>query len=72
MSDATAVQVDEQRTGRGSDDDYCSAYPSEPHHYVSHSVVAAPIRWVERCSMCGHISSAALRLQLTEASPHAV
>jgi hypothetical protein len=56
------------QVGRGSDDEYCSAYPSEPHAWVSHSVRAAPIRWVERCHLCGHISSAALRAQL---APHA-
>jgi hypothetical protein len=49
---------------RGGDDDYCSAYPPEGHHYVSHSVNAHPIRWVERCSLCGHLSGAALREQI--------
>lgn len=49
---------------RGSDDDYCSVYPDDGHHYVSHSVDARPIAWVRRCSFCGHISSGDLREQL--------
>jgi hypothetical protein len=52
------------QAGRGSDDDYCSAYPSDGHHYISHSVRAEPIAWVERCHLCGHISSKVLREQL--------
>lgn len=72
-----SARVDEQHTeaervdgqvARGSDDDYCSAYPPDGHHYISHSVRAAPIAWVERCHLCGHISSKALREQLTGAS----
>lgn len=58
--------MDEQAV-RGSDDEYCSDYPLDGHHYVSHSVNAEPVRWVERCQLCGHISSAALRQQLTAA-----
>jgi hypothetical protein len=53
-----------ERVGRGSDDEYCSLYPLDGHHYVSHSVTAGLVRWVERCSLCGHISSKALRAQL--------
>ncbi len=56
------------QAARGSDDDYCSAYPPDGHHYISHSVRAAPIAWVERCHLCGHISSKALREQLATAS----
>lgn len=51
---------------RGSDDEYCSAYPLERHHYISQSVSAAPIRWVEICSLCRHVSSSALRKQIVE------
>lgn len=54
------------QAARGSDDDYCSSYPADGHAYSSHSVDAAPIRWVERCYLCGHISSKALRQQLSE------
>jgi hypothetical protein len=53
-----------EQAARGSGDEYCSTYPTEPHAYVSHSVDAAPLRWVERCHLCGHISSKALREQL--------
>jgi hypothetical protein len=69
--------VDEQHTeaervdgqaARGSDDDYCSGYPLDGHAYISHRVNAAPIAWVERCHLCGHISSKALREQLATAS----
>jgi hypothetical protein len=49
---------------RGSDDDYCALYPLDGHHYVAHSVDAAPIKWVDRCQLCGHISSRTLRLAL--------
>jgi len=56
--------MDEQ-AARGSDDEYCSTYPSDGHAYSSHSVDAAPIRWIMRCQLCGHISSAAIRQQLT-------
>jgi hypothetical protein len=49
---------------RGSDDEYCSVYPAEGHHYISHSVDAGPLRWIERCQFCGHFSGKALRAQL--------
>jgi hypothetical protein len=49
---------------RGSDDKYCSAYPPEPHHYIGHSVSAEPIGYVDRCSLCSHISSSSLRRAL--------
>jgi hypothetical protein len=48
----------------GSDDEYCAVYPLDGHHYVAHSVDAAPIRYVDRCQLCGHISSRALRKAL--------
>lgn len=51
---------------RGSDDDYCSVYPNGGHYYVSCRVDAAPIAWVRRCSICGHISSSGLREQLSD------
>lgn len=53
----------EGQAGRGPDDEYCPGQP-EGHNDVSISVRAEPIRWVERCSLCGHISSAKLRAQL--------
>jgi hypothetical protein len=56
--------VDESQTVRGSDDEYCSEYPPEPHHYVAHKVNAPPIAYVDICGMCGHISSRALRKAL--------
>lgn len=52
--------------GRGSDDDYCSAYPSEPHHYTSHSVNARPVSYVDVCTSCKHVSSKALWPYLTD------
>lgn len=55
----------EGQVGRGPDDEYCPGQ-TEGHHNVSHSVQAEPIRSVERCSLCGHISSAKLRAQLTK------
>jgi hypothetical protein len=51
---------------RGSDEDYCSSYPTEGHHYVSHSVQATPVRWIKICSVCGHISSQAIREQMMD------
>jgi hypothetical protein len=54
---------------KGSDDEYCSVFPTDGHHWVSHSVQAPPLKWVDRCSFCGRISSAKLRAQLAEASP---
>lgn len=63
-----SVQEFRSGAGHGSDDEYCSAYPSEPrHHYISHSVDAGPIRFVDRCQLCGHISSRSLRRQLERA-----
>ena len=63
-----AAEVDFTPSGvltRGSDDEYCAVPGAEGlHHYVSHSVDATPIRFVDRCSLCGHISSRALRRQL--------
>jgi hypothetical protein len=49
---------------RGSDDEFCSAAPEGGHHYVSHSVSADPVRWVDRCGSCGHISTRVLRRQV--------
>lgn len=51
-------------SARGSDDEYCSATP-EGHQYGSISVSAGPVKWVEQCISCNHISSKALREQLT-------
>jgi hypothetical protein len=48
-----------ENLGRGSDRDYCSAYPTDGHHMVSHSA-GEKVRWVERCSLCGWIDAAAL------------
>lgn len=53
---------------RGSDDDYCSATP-EGHQYGSISVDAAPIKWVEQCISCNHISSRRLLDQLNQQGP---
>lgn len=49
---------------RGSDDAYCSVSPQDGHHWTSRLVDAAPVRWVEICSMCGRINNAALRVQV--------
>lgn len=49
---------------RGSDDDYCSAYPRDGHFWVDRSVDAAPVRWVKICSWCGRIHNGELRRQL--------
>ncbi len=38
----------------GSTSDYCSAYPDEPHHLVTHLRGGASIH-VKRCSLCGWI-----------------
>lgn len=51
MTDPTAA--------RGSDANYCSAYPQEPHHMVSHSA-GKKVRWVEICSLCRWIDKDAL------------
>jgi hypothetical protein len=55
-------------SARGSDDEYCSVYRTEGHFYVSCHVDAAPIAWVQRCSICGHVSSSDLRAQLSGGS----
>lgn len=65
--DASQVLEDFRKASglaRGSDDTYCSASPAEGHHYVSHSVQALPVRWVEICSLCGRVNGAALRAEL--------
>lgn len=58
--------TDEMVPKRGSDDEYCSAYPADGHQYLSHLVDAAPVRWVQICQFCGRINNAALR---AEANP---
>jgi hypothetical protein len=60
------IVITEDMAARGSDDEYCSAYPLDGHHYVAHSVLAPPIRWVDRCQLCGRISNRSLRDQLDE------
>jgi hypothetical protein len=52
------------RTLKGSDDDYCSVYPTDGHSWISHSVNADPINWVLRCNLCGRINNRDLREQL--------
>ncbi|MET7395600.1 hypothetical protein ABZS66_19130 [Dactylosporangium sp. NPDC005572] len=47
---------------QGSTDDYCSAFPGEPHHLV-HSVQPNARISVSRCSLCGWINFADLREQ---------
>lgn len=44
---------------RGSDANYCSAYPVDGHHMVSRSA-GKKVRWVEICSFCGWIDTDAL------------
>lgn len=38
----------------------------EQHHWVSHHQQGLPIRWVERCSMCGDFNNAHLAEELAE------
>lgn len=66
-----STSTDESMAARGSDDEYCSVYPTDGHNYVAHSVDAPPIRWVDRCQLCGRISNRALRRQLSELEPEA-
>jgi len=51
--------VSEPGAARGSSADYCSAYPADGHHMVSHSA-GRKVRWVERCQFCGWIDAEAL------------
>lgn len=48
-----------ERLERGSDAEYCSAYPGEGHFMISHSA-GKLIPWIERCQFCGWIDAALL------------
>lgn len=53
-----------EQAGRGSDDTYCSVAPQDGHHWVSHSVQASALRWVEICSTCQRINQGKLLEQV--------
>lgn len=53
------AEEEQPAPARGSDANYCSAYPAEGHAMVSLSA-GKKIRWVERCQFCGWIDGDAL------------
>jgi hypothetical protein len=55
----TQPEGEEPRAARGSDADYCSAYPVDGHAMHSRSG-GRLVKWVEICSLCGWINTAAL------------
>ena len=56
--------MSEPQTARGSDETFCSAGFGEPHHWISRSVNAGLVRFIDICSQCEFISSERIRLQV--------